>query len=52
MAFTDIFLVGFDPVGGYLALGRLEIKFVGAHEIVEFPLKRIFHIRVPGRSFG
>jgi hypothetical protein len=24
----------------------------GAYELVELPLKRIFHMGVPGRSFG
>ena len=46
------FLVRFDPVGGYFALGGLEMQLAGVYELVEFPLKRIFHIRVPGRSFG
>jgi hypothetical protein len=46
------FLVRFDPVGGYLALGGLEIQLAGAYELVELPLKRIFHIGVPGRCFG
>jgi hypothetical protein len=43
----DIFLVRFDPVGGYLALGGLEIQLAGAYKLVEFPLKRIFYIGVP-----
>jgi hypothetical protein len=33
-------------------LGGLEIQLPGTHELVELPLKRIFHIGVPGRSFG
>ena len=33
--FTDVFLVGFDPVGGYLGLGGLEIQFTGAYELME-----------------
>jgi hypothetical protein len=33
-------------------MGPFHLRgFVGAHEIVEFPLKRIFHIGVPGRCF-
>ena len=35
-----------------LALGGLEVQLAGAYELVELPLKRIFHIGVPGRSFG
>src|SRR6516164_8269609 len=50
--FTNVFLVRFDPDGGYFALGGLEMQFAGAYELVEFPLKRMFDIRVPGRSFG
>ena len=46
------FFVRFDPVGGYFALSGLEIQLAGAYELVEFPLERIFHIRVPGRDFG
>ena len=42
---TNVFLVRFDPVGRYLALGGLEIQLAGAYELVEFPLKRIFHKR-------
>jgi hypothetical protein len=48
-AVTDVFRVR-DPVGGYLALGSLEIQFAGAYEIVEFPLERIFHMGIPGRT--
>jgi hypothetical protein len=32
---TNVFLVRFDPVGGYLALGGLEIQLAGAYELVE-----------------
>ena len=49
---TNVFLVRFDPVGRYLALGGLDIQLAGAHELVEFPLKRILHIGVPARSLG
>jgi hypothetical protein len=49
---TNVFLVGFNPVGGYLALGGLEIQLAGAYELVELSFERIFHIGVPGRSFG
>jgi hypothetical protein len=35
----DVFLVRFDPVGGYLALGGLQIQLAGAHELVELPLE-------------
>ena len=45
-------LLRFDPVEGYLALGGLEVQLAGAYELVEFLLKRNFHIGVPGRSFG
>ena len=38
-------------IGGYLALSGLEIQFTGAYEVVEFPLKGIFHTGVPGRCF-
>ena len=31
---SGLFLVGFDPVGGYLALGGLEIQLAGAYELV------------------
>jgi hypothetical protein len=34
----DVFLVGFDPIGGYLALSGLEIQLAGAYEFVELPL--------------
>ena len=47
--FSDVFLVGFDPVGGDFALGTLQIQLAGTYELVEFPLERIFRIRVPGR---
>jgi hypothetical protein len=40
-AFTDLFLLGFDPVGRYLLLRSLEIQLAGAYELVEFPLKHI-----------
>jgi hypothetical protein len=50
--FAPLELVGFDPVGGYLALSGLEIQLAGAYELVEFPLERIFHIRIPGQRFG
>ena len=30
----------------------LEIQLAGAHKFVELPLKRIFHIGIPGRCFG
>ena len=33
------FLVRFDRVGGYLALGGLEIQLGSAYELVEFPLE-------------
>jgi hypothetical protein len=46
--FKNVFLIGFDPVGGYLALGGLEIQLTGAYELVELPLKRIFHMGVQG----
>jgi hypothetical protein len=36
---TDIFLIRFDPVRRYLALGSLEIQLAGAYELVEFPLE-------------
>src|SRR5262249_1730138 len=49
---TSVFLVRFDPVGGYLALGGLQIQLAGAYELLELPLKGIFHIGVPRRSFG
>ena len=39
--------VRFDPVGRYLALSGLEVQLAGTNELVEFPLERIFHIRVP-----
>jgi hypothetical protein len=29
-----------------------QIQLAGAYEIVKLPLKRIFHIGVPGRRFG
>src|SRR5262249_3000345 len=41
------FLSAFDPVGGYLALGGLEIQLPDAYESVEFPLERIFRVGVP-----
>jgi hypothetical protein len=34
--FIDVFLVGFDPVGGYLGLRRLEIQFTGATSLWSF----------------
>jgi hypothetical protein len=34
-----------------MALGGLEIQLAGAYELVELPLKRIFHIGVPGQCF-
>jgi hypothetical protein len=49
---TDVFLVGFDPVGRYLVLGGLQVQFALAHELVQFPLERILYKRVPGRGFG
>ena len=33
-------------------MSRLEIQLAGAYEVVKFPLKRIFHVGVPGRRFG
>ena len=45
---TNVFLVGFNPVGSYLALSGLEIQLAGAYEFVELPLKRIFHMGVQG----
>ena len=48
---TNAFLVRFDPVGGDHALGGLEIQLAGAYELVELPLKRIFHIGVLGQCF-
>ena len=50
--FCDVFLVGFDPVGGYLALSGLEVQLAGAYELVEFPLERIFDIQVPRRCLA
>ena len=50
MTRTNLFLVRFDPVGGYLTLGGLEIQLAGAYELVYLPLE--FHIGVPGRGFG
>jgi hypothetical protein len=41
-AFTNVFLVGFDPVGRYLALGGLEVQLASACEPVKLPFKRIF----------
>ena len=32
-------------------MGGLEIQLAGADELVELPLKRIFHIGVPGQCF-
>ena len=32
--------------------GGLQVRLVGADELVEFALKRIFHVGVPGRCFG
>ena len=43
----NVFLVRFDPVGGYLALSGLEIQLAGAYELVELPLERILPIGVP-----
>ena len=51
-AFTHVFLVRSDPLGGYLALGGLEIQLAGAYELIEFALERIFHVRVLGRRLG
>jgi hypothetical protein len=33
-------------------LRRLEIQFTVTYEAMEFPLKRIFHVGVPGRRFA
>ena len=41
---TNVFLVRFDPGGGYPALGGLEIQSAGAYKLVELPLKRTFSI--------
>jgi hypothetical protein len=49
--FTDVFPIGFDPVGRYLALSTLEVQLAGTYQFAEFPLKRIFYVRVPGRCF-
>jgi hypothetical protein len=49
---TNVFLVRFDPVGGYLALSGLEAQLAGAYELVELPFERILYMRVPGRCFG
>jgi hypothetical protein len=35
----------------YFTLGGLEIQLTGAYELVELPLKRIFHLGVPGQCF-
>jgi hypothetical protein len=34
--FSDVFLVGFDPVRRYFALSGLEIQLSGAYELVKF----------------
>ena len=35
----NVFLVRFDPVGRYLALGGPKIQSAGAYELVEFPME-------------
>jgi len=32
-------------------VGDLEIQLAGSYELVELPLKRVFHIGVPGQCF-
>jgi hypothetical protein len=48
---TNVFLVRFDSVGGYPALGGLEIQLAGAYELVELPLERVCHQEFQGNVF-
>ena len=45
----NVFLVRFDPVEGYLALGGLEMQLAGAYELVEFPLEAHLSHKLPTR---